>query len=121
MGAVSNSCFSPSIFTSLGKNPLLSMKSMDNITMISKGPSKLSMVSSKLSESSIEEKNPTSNGVSDSKTRMEDYNLAMKRRMRNPYEYHHDLGQFHFCLEFDFKNPSSNLIKFSSMRILSCL
>jgi uncharacterized membrane protein YidH (DUF202 family) len=25
-------------------------------------------------------------------TRMEDYNTAMKRMMRNPYEYHHDLG-----------------------------
>jgi len=24
--------------------------------------------------------------------RMEDYNTAMKRMMRNPYEYHHDLG-----------------------------
>ncbi|KAL1355598.1 hypothetical protein HN51_007623 [Arachis hypogaea] len=23
---------------------------------------------------------------------MEDYNFAMKRMMRNPYEYHHDLG-----------------------------
>ncbi|PSS33260.1 Phosphoglucan phosphatase [Actinidia chinensis var. chinensis] len=93
MGAVSNSFFSPSIFTPpLGKNPLFSLKSMGNITMISKGPSKWSMVSSKLSESGIEEKNPTSNGVSDSKSRMEEYNIAMKRMMRNPYEYHHDLG-----------------------------
>ena len=25
--------------------------------------------------------------------RMEDYNTAMKRMMRNPYEYHHDLGK----------------------------
>lgn len=25
-------------------------------------------------------------------TRMDDYNTAMKRMMRNPYEYHHDLG-----------------------------
>ncbi|KAL6905754.1 hypothetical protein ACP4OV_003355 [Aristida adscensionis] len=25
-------------------------------------------------------------------SRMEDYNAAMKRMMRNPYEYHHDLG-----------------------------
>jgi len=24
---------------------------------------------------------------------MEDYNTAMKRMMRNPYEYHHDLGK----------------------------
>ncbi|KAF3327384.1 phosphoglucan phosphatase LSF2 [Carex littledalei] len=27
-----------------------------------------------------------------SSNRMEDYNTAMKRMMRNPYEYHHDLG-----------------------------
>ncbi|GAB4832038.1 Phosphoglucan phosphatase lsf2, chloroplastic [Ancistrocladus abbreviatus] len=27
-----------------------------------------------------------------SKNRMEEYNIAMKRMMRNPYEYHHDLG-----------------------------
>ncbi|XP_075512589.1 phosphoglucan phosphatase LSF2, chloroplastic-like [Primulina tabacum] len=27
-----------------------------------------------------------------SKNKMEDYNTAMKRMMRNPYEYHHDLG-----------------------------
>ncbi|GFY84478.1 dual specificity protein phosphatase (DsPTP1) family protein [Actinidia rufa] len=68
MGAVSNSFFSPSIFTPpLGKNPLYQ-------------------------ENGIEEKNPTSNGVSDSKSRMEEYNIAMKRMMRNPYEYHHDLG-----------------------------
>ncbi|GFY84474.1 dual specificity protein phosphatase (DsPTP1) family protein [Actinidia rufa] len=50
------------------------------------------MVSSKLSENGVEEKNPTSNGVSGSKSRMEEYNIAMKRMMRNPYEYHHDLG-----------------------------
>lgn len=27
-------------------------------------------------------------------SRMEDYNTAMKRMMRNPYEYHHDLGPY---------------------------
>lgn len=33
------------------------------------------------------------NGVSlSSKNKMEDYNTAMKRLMRSPYEYHHDLG-----------------------------
>ncbi|OIW20024.1 hypothetical protein TanjilG_31942 [Lupinus angustifolius] len=45
----------------------------------------------KLSERGIEE-NPTSKSSSKSKDRMEDYNIAMKRMMRNPYEYHHDLG-----------------------------
>jgi hypothetical protein len=29
-----------------------------------------------------------------SNNKMEDYNTAMKRMMRNPYEYHHDLGSF---------------------------
>ncbi|GAU24453.1 hypothetical protein TSUD_319300 [Trifolium subterraneum] len=45
----------------------------------------------KLSESGIEE-NPTTNRVSKSKDMMEEYNIAMKKMMRNPYEYHHDLG-----------------------------
>ncbi|KAG5045902.1 hypothetical protein JHK86_015308 [Glycine max] len=49
----------------------------------------------KLSESGIEE-NPTitstSKRPSKNKDRMEEYNIAMKRMMRNPYEYHHDLG-----------------------------
>ncbi|XP_072073881.1 uncharacterized protein [Arachis hypogaea] len=50
----------------------------------------------KLSESGIDEKKhkpSTSNtAASKSKDGMEDYNFAMKRMMRNPYEYHHDLG-----------------------------
>ncbi|XLR00213.1 hypothetical protein HN51_054975 [Arachis hypogaea] len=50
----------------------------------------------KLLESGIEEKKhktSTSNtSAFKSKDRMEDYNFAMKRMMRNPYEYHHDLG-----------------------------
>ncbi|KAG5019351.1 hypothetical protein JHK87_015206 [Glycine soja] len=49
----------------------------------------------KLSESGIEE-NPTTTSTSKrpskNKDRMEEYNIAMKRMMRNPYEYHHDLG-----------------------------
>uniref|UniRef100_A0A0D9XNA0 Tyrosine specific protein phosphatases domain-containing protein n=1 Tax=Leersia perrieri TaxID=77586 RepID=A0A0D9XNA0_9ORYZ len=34
---------------------------------------------------------PTTAGAEGGR-RMEDYNTAMKRMMRNPYEYHHDLG-----------------------------
>ncbi|KAK6131840.1 hypothetical protein DH2020_034414 [Rehmannia glutinosa] len=30
--------------------------------------------------------------ISTSNTKMEEYNIAMKKMMRNPYEYHHDLG-----------------------------
>ncbi|CDP13923.1 unnamed protein product [Coffea canephora] len=44
----------------------------------------------KAPESEVQE-NPTRKGSS-SKNRMEEYNIAMKRMMRNPYEYHHDLG-----------------------------
>ncbi|PPR98672.1 hypothetical protein GOBAR_AA21991 [Gossypium barbadense] len=37
--------------------------------------------------------NPRNSKVSvRSKSRMEEYNTAMKKMMRNPYEYHHDLG-----------------------------
>ena len=32
--------------------------------------------------------------------KMEDYNTAMKRMMRNPYEYHHDLGT-NFCWPYE--------------------
>ncbi|XP_066359555.1 phosphoglucan phosphatase LSF2, chloroplastic-like [Miscanthus floridulus] len=34
-------------------------------------------------------------------TRMEDYNTAMKRMMRNPYEYHHDLGMNYAVISED--------------------
>ncbi|CAL1371748.1 unnamed protein product [Linum trigynum] len=38
-------------------------------------------------------RNNNDNNVSlSSRNRMEEYNTAMKRMMRNPYEYHHDLG-----------------------------
>ncbi|KAB2031299.1 hypothetical protein ERO13_D05G280900v2 [Gossypium hirsutum] len=37
--------------------------------------------------------NPRNSKVSvRSKNRMEEYNTAMKKMMRNPYEYHHDIG-----------------------------
>lgn len=50
-------------------------------------------VSCKISGSNGAEENPGTNGVSlSSKNKMEDYNTAMKRLMRSPYEYHHDLG-----------------------------
>ncbi|XP_020212741.1 phosphoglucan phosphatase LSF2, chloroplastic [Cajanus cajan] len=54
---------------------------------------RLSPICCKLPESGIEE-NPTttSKRPPKSKDRMEEYNIAMKRMMRNPYEYHHDLG-----------------------------
>ncbi|XP_022890994.1 phosphoglucan phosphatase LSF2, chloroplastic isoform X1 [Olea europaea var. sylvestris] len=48
---------------------------------------KFKQISCKLPESETE----ANEGISTS-TKMEDYNVAMKRMMRNPYEYHHDLG-----------------------------
>ncbi|KAK2444825.1 dual specificity protein phosphatase (DsPTP1) family protein [Trifolium repens] len=52
---------------------------------------RINKICCKLSESGIEE-NPTTKRVSKSKDMMEEYNIAMKKMMRNPYEYHHDLG-----------------------------
>ncbi|KAA8539503.1 hypothetical protein F0562_026195 [Nyssa sinensis] len=96
MGAVGNCCFSPSIFTSPLQNDVLSLKkkskkSACNLIMVSNNSFKFFKISCKMSKSGIEEK-PTSSGVSSSENRMEEYNIAMKRMMRNPYEYHHDLG-----------------------------
>ncbi|CAI9774933.1 unnamed protein product [Fraxinus pennsylvanica] len=45
---------------------------------------KFTQISCKLPESA-------NKGITTSR-KMEDYNVAMKRTMRNPYEYHHDLG-----------------------------
>lgn len=49
----------------------------------------------------------------DFRSKMDEYNVAMKRLMRNPYEYHHDLGQFHWRSKSRFL-----LIWFLSIRIL---
>lgn len=124
MGAIANTVLSASIYTSslentnllLSKKQNAAMKSSCGVVVVSRNSSKMSRVSCKLSESGIEEK-PTSIGVSNTENRMEDYNTAMKRMMRNPYEYHHDLGRFlshlpklalccsitfHFCREFSY-------------------
>ncbi|GAA0141637.1 protein phosphatase [Lithospermum erythrorhizon] len=54
--------------------------------------SKSYKLSCKLQENEVEE-NRTKNGTSRSSMhKMDDYNTAMKKMMRNPYEYHHDLG-----------------------------
>ncbi|KAG7624774.1 Phosphoglucan phosphatase LSF2 [Arabidopsis thaliana] len=67
-----------SCFTSINKKSSLDLRF----------PRNLAGVSCKFSG-----ENPGTNGVSlSSKNKMEDYNTAMKRLMRSPYEYHHDLG-----------------------------
>lgn len=55
--------------------------------------SKLNKISCTMPESEIKE-NYTKNGSSGrSSSKMDEYNRAMKTMMRNPYEYHHDLGE----------------------------
>lgn len=61
-----------------------------------------------LPESETKESRTSFRSSDDSRSKMEDYNLAMKTLMRNPYEYHHDLGQWFLiryiliCLSFAF-------------------
>ena len=102
MGTVSNICF-PSVLGAPLDTELLSKQRSHRSPcgfVVPNYSVRLSQICCKrLSESAIEE-NPTSKMASKSKDRMEEYNIAMKRMMRNPYEYHHDLGQFRlypFC------------------------
>lgn len=70
--------------------------------------SRMICCSNKVSESGIQEKPATSNKrASKPKDRMEEYNIAMKSMMRNPYEYHHDLGQFHLPLYLSYFKHST--------------
>lgn len=66
-------------------------------------PMRLTPISCELSERGIQDNSSTKSKSfykNKNKNRMEDYNMAMKRMMRNPYEYHHDLGQFHLFIVF---------------------
>lgn len=92
MGSVSNGLFcSSSVFIA----PIENKRMCNFVVSISKNALKSSKIYCKLpgTESSGIEQNPTSRRPNSSGTKMEDYNVAMKRMMRNPYEYHHDLGQ----------------------------
>ncbi|XP_050209688.1 phosphoglucan phosphatase LSF2, chloroplastic isoform X2 [Mercurialis annua] len=87
VGAASNCIsLSNSVFSSYPyeKQALFLKKKSTFKFIISKNWCKMSRIDCKLTE----EKNPSLS----SNHRMEDYNTAMKRMMRNPYEYHHDLG-----------------------------
>ncbi|KAL2558289.1 Phosphoglucan phosphatase LSF2 [Forsythia ovata] len=96
MGGVGKSCLYlsshpfPSTFLLISSTNTKNAVSACNPTWASKNSFKLTKISCKLPESEIE----ANKGVSTSspKRKMEDYNTAMKRMMRNPYEYHHDLG-----------------------------
>ncbi|ONI24772.1 hypothetical protein PRUPE_2G261800 [Prunus persica] len=88
MASVGNSCFG-SVFIAPFENDVFLKKikkSPCNCFMVSNDSFKLNKVSCGI------EKNPTSSRSSNSKNTIEEYNTAMKRMMRNPYEYHHDLG-----------------------------
>lgn len=53
---------------------------------------RLNQIYCTLPESETEETRASYPTYGISRSKMEDYNLAMKTMMRNPYEYHHDLG-----------------------------
>ncbi|XAR71875.1 hypothetical protein NMG60_11018319 [Bertholletia excelsa] len=100
MAAIGNCFLAPPILASplecVGNSSnkrrvFLKSTSIGSVVIGSKNYSKSSNISCKFSRSDIEE-NPTSNWVSNPRSRTEEYNVAMKRMMRNPYEYHHDLG-----------------------------
>ncbi|XP_021904107.1 phosphoglucan phosphatase LSF2, chloroplastic [Carica papaya] len=92
----SSSCLSSS-FTYPFENEGL-MAKIDRSTCnprITKNSSKVNGIFCKLSDNGIEENPIGKNGANanfSAKSRMEEYNIAMKRMMRNPYEYHHELG-----------------------------
>lgn len=97
MASVGNSGFSSVLIAPLEKDVFLKKvkKSSCNWVMGSNNSLKSNKIYCGLPESGIEKKS-TSNTASNSKKVVEDYNTAMKRMMRNPYEYHHDLGQSSF-------------------------
>ena len=100
MGAVGNSCFHLAFKNPL-ENVVVLMKNKSSCKLMAPSNSlKVKRISCKLPESGVEEK-PTSNRASNSNNRMEEYNSVMKKMMRNPYEYHHDLGQsFNFLFPY---------------------
>ncbi|XP_010252103.1 PREDICTED: phosphoglucan phosphatase LSF2, chloroplastic [Nelumbo nucifera] len=86
--AVNNYFFSTLFTTPLENEVFLRKKSFCNF-MVAKSLSETNTISCKMSQSGIEE---NSTNRRSSKSRMDEYNIAMKRMMRNPYEYHHDIG-----------------------------
>lgn len=92
MGSVTNIWYcSPSILIA----PIEGKRMCNLLVSISKNAWKSRKIYCKLPEtesSSGIQQNPTSRRPNSSSNKMEEYNTAMKRMMRNPYEYHHDLG-----------------------------
>lgn len=92
-----SSSTSPVFLSPVGNNALLTSHKKGYLKMVSNSGrlERYAVYSCKLSEGGIEENNGTNRRVQrSSSNKLEEYNTAMKRMMRNPYEYHHDLGQF---------------------------
>lgn len=94
MGSVSNGWFCSSSVLNKFIAPIENKRVCNFVASISKNALKSGKIYCKLpeTESSGIQQNPTKGRPSSSGTKMEEYNVAMKRMMRNPYEYHHDLG-----------------------------
>lgn len=97
MGALANGCFFHQLLS-----PSTHQKSL-KFTRNFDGPS--SKISRNKAIYCLIEENRSETGRLSSKGRVEDYNTSMKRMMRNPYEYHHDLGKkphfFPSCWEWN--------------------
>lgn len=91
MGSVGNGCSSPvfpSAVKSLENEAFFHKKSFCNFMIFKNKSSRTNGICCKMSGAGVGE-----DPGKTSKSRMEDYNTAMKRMMRNPYKYHHDLGK----------------------------
>ncbi|KAL0401104.1 UNVERIFIED_CONTAM: Phosphoglucan phosphatase LSF2, chloroplastic [Sesamum latifolium] len=98
MEGIANLCFSssssaPLLASPLRRNSLLfsSSKQKSSASPHAVRASRFAKISCKLQESETERNRSVS--INESRSKMEEYNIAMKKMMRNPYEYHHDLGQ----------------------------
>ncbi|KAL2227347.1 UNVERIFIED_CONTAM: Phosphoglucan phosphatase LSF2, chloroplastic [Sesamum indicum] len=99
MEGIANLCFSsssaPLLASPLQRNSLLFSSSKQKSSASLPNPIRafrFAKISCKLQESETERNRSVS--INESRSKMEEYNIAMKKMMRNPYEYHHDLGQW---------------------------
>ncbi len=114
MGSISNIWSSYSVLIAPPQNKRMMINSACySFVSIAKSKLRFKKINCTLpeTESGIEH-NPTSTRASsNSRTnKMEEYNIAMKKMMRNPYEYHHDLGQLSSTPYFFLINNNSHFI-----------
>lgn len=113
MGAANLPCFS-SLFGVFPLQNNAPNKFLPFSSILSKPLYRFNRICCGVPESGIQQ-NPSTSRPSSSKNRMEDYNLAMKKMMRNPYEYHHELGQFLLFLLMFLLNPILYVSTFQSL------